>query len=96
MKRGGYNGFLKNSLPEKFQYYKPDEETLEPSNDAFHSAFPRGFAWEVIQVYSGPFFITYKFKHWSYFKGPFKGHALTGEMVKLYEVGIMKAYVPNL
>uniref|UniRef100_A0A2P2KBD7 Pathogen-related protein n=1 Tax=Rhizophora mucronata TaxID=61149 RepID=A0A2P2KBD7_RHIMU len=90
LKLGSYNALLKTSTPKEFQYYKADEETFESSHDAFRSAFPRGFAWEVIQVYSGPPVITYKFRHWGYFEGPFKGHAPTGEMVEFYGLGVMK------
>ncbi|KAK7244163.1 hypothetical protein RIF29_38981 [Crotalaria pallida] len=87
---GSYNALLKSSLPKEFQYYKAEEETYESSHDAFRSAFPRGFAWEVISVYSGPPVITYKFRHWGYFEGPFKGHAPTGDMVEFYGIGVMK------
>lgn len=87
---GSYNAFLKNSLPEEFQYYRANQETFESSHDAFRSAMPRGFAWEVVSVYSGPPVIAYKFRHWGYFEGPFKGHAPTGEMVQFYGIGIMR------
>ncbi|MBA0849650.1 hypothetical protein Goshw_018601 [Gossypium schwendimanii] len=79
LKMGSYNALLKNSLPKEFQYYKADEESFESSHEAFRSAFPRGFAWEVIHVYSGPPLIAFKFRHWGIFEGPFKGHAPTGE-----------------
>ncbi|KAK9269683.1 hypothetical protein L1049_001461 [Liquidambar formosana] len=87
---GTYNVLLKNSLPEEFKYYKAEEESFESSHDAFVSAFPRGFAWEVIGVYSGPPVIAFKFRHWGFFEGPFKGHAPTGEMIELYGMGILK------
>ncbi|XP_059661416.1 pathogen-related protein [Cornus florida] len=87
---GSYNALLKNSLPEEFKYYKADEESFESSHDAFRSAFPRGFAWEVLSVHSGPPVIAYKFRHWGYFEGPFKGHAPTGEMVEFSGMGILK------
>ncbi|MBA0759036.1 hypothetical protein Gotri_021975 [Gossypium trilobum] len=64
LKMGSYNALLKNSLPKEFQYYKADEESFESSHEAFRSAFPRGFAWEVIHVYSGPPLIAFKFRHW--------------------------------
>lgn len=81
---------MKNSLPNEFQYYKANQETFESSHNAFRSAFPRGFAWEVISVYSGPPLISYKFRHWGYFEGPFMGHDPTGELVQFYGIGIMK------
>ncbi|CAM8948822.1 unnamed protein product [Rhodiola kirilowii] len=90
LKIGSYNTLLKNSLPDKFKYYKAEEETFESSHDAFRSAFPRGFAWEVISVHSGPPVISYKFRHWGIFEGPFKGHAPTGETVEFYGMGTLK------
>ncbi|GMY33661.1 pathogen-related protein [Fagus crenata] len=87
---GTYNALLKNSLPKEFQYYKVDEESFESSHDVFRSAFPRGFAWEVISVYSGPPEIAFKFRHWGYFEGPFKGHAPTGEVVQFYGLATLK------
>ncbi|KAI3753666.1 hypothetical protein L2E82_25726 [Cichorium intybus] len=90
LKVGSYNALLKSTLPAELQYYKAEEETFESSHDVFRSAFPRGFAWEVISVHSGPPVISYKFRHWGYFEGPFKGHAPTGEMVDFYGMGILK------
>ncbi|KAG2322821.1 hypothetical protein Bca52824_016034 [Brassica carinata] len=87
---GSYNALLKTSLPEEFQYYKPEEESFESSHDAFRSALPRGFAWEILSVYSGPPVIAFKFRHWGYFEGNFKGHAPTGEMVQFLGLGVLK------
>ncbi|XP_019098945.1 PREDICTED: pathogen-related protein-like, partial [Camelina sativa] len=77
-------------LPQEFQYYKPEEESFESSHDAFRSALPRGFAWEVLYVYSRPPVIAFKFRHWGYFEGTFKGHAPTGEMVQFLGLGVLK------
>ncbi|KAI3982388.1 hypothetical protein MKX01_041226 [Papaver californicum] len=90
LKLGSYNALLKTSLPEEFQYYKADEESFASSHDIFISAFPRGFDWEVIKVYSGPPLIAFKFRHWGYMEGPFKGHAPTGHKVEFYGLGVFK------
>ncbi|RYR50595.1 hypothetical protein Ahy_A07g037229 [Arachis hypogaea] len=90
LRLGSYNALLKNTLPEQFQFYKASEETYESSHEAFRTAMPRGFAWEVIKVYSGPPLVTYKFRHWGFFEGPFRGHAPTGEMVEFFGIGVMK------
>ncbi|KAM3711560.1 hypothetical protein ACB098_01G118800 [Castanea mollissima] len=86
----GYNFLLQTSLPEKLRVYNPAEETADSSHVAFTTAFPRGFAVEILQVYSGPPVIVYKFRHWGYMEGPFKGHAPTGEMVELFGIGIFE------
>ncbi|OAY54770.1 pathogen-related protein [Manihot esculenta] len=87
---GSYNALLKSSLPKEFQYYKAEEESFESSHEAFRSAFPRGFAWEVMSVYSGPPVIAFKFRHWGFFEGPFKGHAPTGQKLQFYGFGVLK------
>ena len=81
---------LKTSMPEKFQYYKAEKETFGSSNKVFRSALPKGFAWEVLGVYSGPPVIVFKFRHWGYMEGLFKGHAPTGELVEFFGVAIRK------
>ncbi|KAJ0986332.1 hypothetical protein J5N97_004688 [Dioscorea zingiberensis] len=90
LKLGSYNALLKTSLPEKFQYYKAGTETFESSHEAFKMAFPRGFAWEVLSVYSGPPVIVFKFRHWGYMEGPFKGHAPTGDLVEFSGLAVLK------
>ncbi|XVE95654.1 hypothetical protein REPUB_Repub02eG0117200 [Reevesia pubescens] len=87
---GGYNPQLQTSLPEEFRCYDPDKETAESSHRAFTTAFPRGFALEILKVYTGPPEIVYKFRHWGYNEGPFKGHAPTGELVEFYGIAIME------
>ncbi|CAB4319684.1 unnamed protein product [Prunus armeniaca] len=85
---GGYNPLLQTSLPENLRGYNPEKETSESSHKAFTTTFPRGFALEILQVYSGPPEIVYKFRHWGYMEGPFKGHAPTGELVEVYGMSI--------
>ncbi|XP_062096766.1 pathogen-related protein [Humulus lupulus] len=87
---GSYNALMKNSLPKESQYYKAEEETFESSHEVFRSALPRGFAWEVVHVYSGPPLIAFKFRHWGLFEGPYKQHAPTGEMIQFYGIATLK------
>nr|GMD85189.1 pathogen-related protein-like [Ipomoea batatas] len=87
---GGYNVFLQTSLPEKYRIYNPDVETTDSSKLVFQTAFRRGFAIEVLQVYSGPPKIVYSFRHWGYVDGPFKGYAPTGEIAQFYGMGIFE------
>ncbi|MQL85969.1 hypothetical protein Taro_018499, partial [Colocasia esculenta] len=87
---GGYNSFMQTSLPEQFRCYDPAKENAETSHKAFTTAFPRGFALEIVQVYTGPPVIVYKFRHWGFMEGSFKGHAPTGEMVEFFGVAIFQ------
>ncbi|GFY85621.1 pathogenesis-related family protein [Actinidia rufa] len=77
-------------LAKEVSGYDPDEDTAESSHKAFITTFPRGFALEVLQVYSGPPVIVYKFRHWGFMEGPFKGHTPTGEMVEFYGMAIFE------
>ncbi|KAH1096740.1 hypothetical protein J1N35_013661 [Gossypium stocksii] len=85
---GGYNPQLQTSLPEELRCYDPEKETDESSHKAFVTTFPRGFAFEVLKVYTGPPEIVLKFRHWGYNEGPFKGHAPTGDLVEFYGIAI--------
>ncbi|XP_010244013.1 PREDICTED: pathogen-related protein-like [Nelumbo nucifera] len=87
-KIGSYNLFLQTSLPQNLRVFDPSIETPESSHQAFITTFPRGFAVEILQVYSGPPVIAYKFRHWAFMEGPFKGHAPTGEMAQFHGIGI--------
>ncbi|CAL5414678.1 unnamed protein product [Camellia sinensis] len=87
---GGYNYLMQTSLPEKFRAYDPTKETVDSAHIAFTTAFPRGFALEVLQVYSGPPVIVYKFRHWGFMEGPFKGHAPISEMIEFYGMAIFE------
>ncbi|KAI3464628.1 hypothetical protein Pfo_021291 [Paulownia fortunei] len=64
--------------------------TYDSSQTTFKEVFRRGFALEVLQVYSGPPVIAYKFRHWGYMEGPFKGLAPTGELVELFGTAIIE------
>jgi len=90
---GGYIPLLQTSLPEKLRPYNPYAETADSSHKAFTTAFPRGFALEILHVYSGPPEIVYKFRHWGYMEGPFKGHAPTGDKIELYGMAIFTVII---
>ncbi|EAZ13433.1 hypothetical protein OsJ_03352 [Oryza sativa Japonica Group] len=87
---GSYNALLASPILPGAGAYDAAAETFESSHDLFRAAFPRGFAWEVIRVYSGPPVITFKFRHWGHMDGPYKGHAPTGDKVEFYGVAVLK------
>ncbi|PWA49815.1 pathogen-related protein [Artemisia annua] len=87
---GGYNNFLQTSLPHNLRIYDPNEENADTALKLFTTTFPRGFAVEILQVYSGPPIIVYKFRHWGYMEGEFKGQPPTGELVEMFGVSIME------
>ncbi|KAL8211525.1 hypothetical protein R6Q57_005962 [Mikania cordata] len=82
--------FLQTTFPEQLRLYNPNEETADLSQRIFTTTFPRGFVLEVLEVYSGPPVIAYKFRHWGYMEGPFKAYQPTGELVEMFGVSILK------
>lgn len=86
--KGTYNVFMGDS-----EFYKSSEETFESSHELFHSCFPQGFPWEVLEVYSGPPIVTFKWRHWGHFQGEYKGFAPTGEVVEI--IGTTVAHVTD-
>jgi len=81
--QGTYNLFMGET-----EHYSPKTETFESSGELFHSAFPKGFLWEVTEVLSGPPKVTFKWRHWGTFSGAYKGYAPTGETVEIWGVSI--------
>lgn len=82
---GTYNLFI-SETPD----YNPKAETFESSAKLFHTAFPNGFLWEVVEVLSGPPNVTFKWRHWGTFSGPYKDHVPTGEVVEVYGLSIAR------
>lgn len=86
--QGTYNLFMADS-----EHYKASAESFESSAKLFHTTFPQGFPWEVLEVYSGPPTVTFKWRHWGHFRGAYKDYAPTGETVEI--VGLSVAHVTD-
>jgi hypothetical protein len=83
--QGTYNLFMADS-----EHYKASAESFESSGEIFHSTFPQGFPWEVLEVYSGPPTVTFKWRHWGHFKGAYKEYAPTGETVEIIGMSVAR------
>eukprot|EP00930_Biecheleria_cincta_P081710 TRINITY_DN709_c0_g1_i4.p1 TRINITY_DN709_c0_g1~~TRINITY_DN709_c0_g1_i4.p1 ORF type:complete len:230 (+),score=42.76 TRINITY_DN709_c0_g1_i4:72-761(+) len=69
--------------------------SFEDSNKNFSSSLPQGFAFEVLEVYSGPPTVTFKWRHFGKMSGTFtdrngKQHKGNGEMLNLIGMCIAK------
>ena len=84
IKQGTYNLFLEDSA----QYRAA--ETFESSYNLFHTAFPNGFHWELIDVVSGPPNVVFKWRHWGTLSGAYKNHEPTGETIEMIGLSIAK------
>lgn len=82
---GTYNLFIGET-----QHYSAKAETFESSAYLFHTAFPDGFLWELIEVLSGPPNVTFKWRHWGTFSGSYKEHAPTGKTVEVIGISIAR------
>ncbi len=85
IREGTYNIFLSES-----EEYSPSSEDFESSFDIFHTTFPDGFHWELIEVVAGPPNVVFKWRHWGTFSGPYKNHQPTGETVEIIGLSYAK------
>ncbi|MBD2196909.1 MULTISPECIES: SnoaL-like polyketide cyclase [Calothrix] len=83
--KGTYNLFMADS-----EHYQASAESFESSHQIFHSTFPQGFPWEVLEVYSGPPTVTFKWRHWGHFQGAYKDYAPTGETVEIIGISVAR------
>lgn len=65
---GTYNALLTSS-----SYYDPEHNDFSTSHKAFKRMMPT-FAWEVLEVYSGPPVVIFKWRHWGYMKNDYIGY----------------------
>jgi len=69
--------------------YDSTKETFESSHGKFRYAFPEGFPFEVLEVFSGPPKITFTWRHWAVFSGQFEGHKGNGETINMTGFGVV-------
>ncbi|XP_020271045.1 pathogen-related protein-like [Asparagus officinalis] len=93
---GAYNAFLQTTLPENLRIYDPTKEIRESAHKIFIFVFPCGFAFEILHVYSGPPTIVYKFGHWAFMEGPFKGLSPIGRLNFLGFQSLRYLHYPSL
>ena len=72
------------------QHYKAAEENFETSTNLFHTAFPDGFQWEVLEVFSEPPTVAFKWRHWGHFRGQYKDYPPTGETIEVVGMSIAR------
>lgn len=75
IKVGTYNGIISPN-----EYYSPENSDFASSHKTFKRMMPT-FAWEVIEVYSGPPRVAFKWRHWGVMKNDYVGFNNKGEKV---------------
>lgn len=78
-----------NMLLGKHRFYDSEKESYDTANDNFKSVFSEGFPWEVLEVHSGPPTVSFTWRHWGKFSGPYTGpngekYAPTGETIEMF------------
>ncbi|KXZ52427.1 hypothetical protein GPECTOR_9g471 [Gonium pectorale] len=84
LRRGSYNVLIND------QAYTANNWDFEESHKEFKTAFPKGFAWEVLEVFNGPPNVTFRWRHWGAMEGPYNGHAATGKRIEMYGMAVAR------
>jgi hypothetical protein len=64
---GTYNALIPSN-----EYYDPEQSSFDASHKSFKRMMPT-FAWEVLEVYSGPPVVVFKWRHWGKMVSPYSG-----------------------
>ncbi|GAB7360055.1 hypothetical protein MBLNU230_g7577t1 [Neophaeotheca triangularis] len=75
LKVGTYNAIIAPN-----EYYSPENSDFASSHKTFKRMMPT-FAWEVLEVYSGPPKVAFKWRHWGVMKNDYVGFNDKGEKV---------------
>ncbi|SMY23243.1 unnamed protein product [Zymoseptoria tritici ST99CH_1A5] len=75
IKVGTYNGIIGAN-----EYYSPENSDFNSSHKTFKRMMPT-FAWEVLEVYSGPPRVAFRWRHWGVMKSDYVGFNNKGEKV---------------
>jgi len=77
LKVGTYNAIIAPNA-----YYSPEHSDFASSHVTFKSMMPT-FAWEVLEVYSGPPTVAFRWRHWGEMKNDYEGFNDKGERVTI-------------
>lgn len=61
-----------NAIIEPNEFYCPFHSSFDASHKMFKRMMPT-FAWEVLEVYSGPPTVSFKWRHWGVMKEDYVG-----------------------
>ena len=67
LKLGTYNAIISPN-----EYYSPEYSDFASSHKTFKRMMPT-FAWEVLEVYSGPPTVSFRWRHWGVMKNDYVG-----------------------
>lgn len=85
-KAGNYNWLMESCQKD---LYDSSAQTFESSHQIFGEAFPDGFAWEVLDVFSGPPTVGFSWRHFARFTGTYNGRKGDGKTHDMYGFAIV-------
>lgn len=65
LNQGTYNAVLPSN-----EYYSPEHNDISLNHKSFKHMMPT-FSWEVLEVYSGPPKVAFRWRHWGWMKSDF-------------------------
>jgi len=86
LKVGTYNVMLEGCPKELYD----TECSFEESHKLFRGCFGKAFAWEVLEVFSGPPTVVFSWRHWGEYSGPYKDNEPTGKTVEMFGISVAK------
>ncbi|XP_033098699.1 pathogen-related protein-like isoform X1 [Anneissia japonica] len=72
-----------NMLLSECPLYNKEGQNNDTSHAVFKEAFPEGFAWELLEVLSGQPKVTFTWRHWANWSGPYRGNEPTNEPIEM-------------
>ena len=85
VQRGSYN-LLMEGCPSHL--YNSGENTFESAHAKFKKAFPDGFLWEVLEVFTGPPNVVFTWRHWAEFTGQYDENQGDGRLLVMCGIGV--------
>jgi hypothetical protein len=81
--------------------YTASQNTFESANKIFNKTFTTGFAWECLEVLSGPPICSFKWRHWGRFSGTFTDsngltHRGKQEVIEMFGMCVLRVGVNNV
>jgi len=80
-----------NAIIESNEFYCPMHSDFDKSHKTFKRMMPT-FAWEVLEVYSGPPTVAFRWRHWGVMKEDYTGYNKYGNRAPLRARGIVVPY----
>lgn len=83
-----------NAIVVPNEYYSPEYSDFTSSHKTFKRMMPT-FAWEVLEVYSGPPQVSFRWRHWGYMKNDYEGVNKFVDYVCYFTSSVLSTDLPS-